>query len=465
MRYADIAKRFWLPLVMFSLYMTAVLFRPLFPVDETRYMTVAWEMWLRHGWLDPLTVNFAPYHHKPPVLFWLINLSWAIFGISRWAGLIPVCLSALSCVYLTGRLGQRLLPSEHHRQHIWLLMVGSVPFLMYGTLMMFDITLCAFVLGALIHLYDFAQQRRWRSVIWMGLCVGMGVLTKGPVAYLYVMPVALLAPFWHQDFHRARQWYGGLGTALLVSVIPVLFWVVPILMASDADFAKWLIWNQTAGRVTGNFTAAHARPIWFYLPLVPIMFAPWIFMPAFWRHGTSLRHQIIVVRHTGLRFLMCWIVPVFVAFSLISGKQPHYLVPLLPGTMLVVGYCLRGINTATLAKISGGMVVMLIGGQIIAAQTIFNRYTLTPIAEIIQKDPMRPLAFVQNYHGELGFTGRHTQPIDEQRLEDIEQWFTKHPNGWAIIRFKDGEEKIAGLKKIHAYPYRGRGKNIGIFAK
>ena len=73
-------KALWLPLVALALFLTAAIFRPLFPIDETRYMSVAWEMISRNGWMQPLTMNFEPYHHKPPLLFWLIGGFWEILG-------------------------------------------------------------------------------------------------------------------------------------------------------------------------------------------------------------------------------------------------------------------------------------------------------------------------------------------------------------------------------------------------
>ncbi len=57
------------------LLMLALLSRHLLAVDETRYVSVAWEMWLRGDWLVP-HLNGEPYDHKPPLLFWLIHLSW-----------------------------------------------------------------------------------------------------------------------------------------------------------------------------------------------------------------------------------------------------------------------------------------------------------------------------------------------------------------------------------------------------
>lgn len=461
MNITRIAKASWLPALLLVLFLTAVFFRPLFPVDETRYMTVAWEMLLHHGWLDPLTLNFEPYHHKPPFIFWLINLSWAVFGVSRWAGLIPTVLASLACVYLTAQLGKTLFPERYNQQRLWLVMAGSLPFIFYSTLVMFDFTLCVFVLLSLLSLLLFRQTRQWRYAALLGLSLGLGVLTKGPVDYLYVLPVALLAPFWAKPFIRPKAWYAGILLALIVSAGPVLLWLIPVLKESDGDFMRWLVWNQTAGRITGNFTAAHARPFWFYLPILPLFLMPWVFFPTFWQRLSLLKDK--AKKHEGLRFILAFLVPVFVAFSIISGKQPHYLVPLLPGIVLLVEYCLKGVETRTLAKATIALATLFIGAQAMASFTVFKRYSLEPIADIIKTQPNRDLAFVQNYHGEVGFLARRNAPLTDVAPHDIQQWFITHPNGWAIIRYGNNDDKINGLKKVFSYPYRS--KNIGLFEK
>ena len=53
---------------------------------------------------------------------------------------------------------------------------------------------------------------------------------------------------------------------------------------------------------------------------------------------------------TLLRFLGCWLVPVFISFSLISGKQIHYLLPLIPGIALVFALALDQIRDRVTLK-------------------------------------------------------------------------------------------------------------------
>ncbi|VAW74626.1 Polymyxin resistance protein ArnT, undecaprenyl phosphate-alpha-L-Ara4N transferase; Melittin resistance protein PqaB, partial [hydrothermal vent metagenome] len=61
----------WLELLVAVAALAAIQLwlRPLLPVDETRYLSVAWEMWSRGDFLVPY-LNGEAYSHKPPLLFW-----------------------------------------------------------------------------------------------------------------------------------------------------------------------------------------------------------------------------------------------------------------------------------------------------------------------------------------------------------------------------------------------------------
>jgi len=67
---------------------TAFLCRPLMPIDETRYVSVAWDMWQSKSFLIP-HLSGVPYSHKPPLFFYLIHLGWFIFGVNEWSARPP----------------------------------------------------------------------------------------------------------------------------------------------------------------------------------------------------------------------------------------------------------------------------------------------------------------------------------------------------------------------------------------
>src|SRR5512147_910860 len=126
----------WMLLSVASIWL-----RPLWPVDETRYASVAWEMWLRGDLLVPY-VNGEPYSHKPPLLFWLIHLGWALFGVHDWWPRLVAPLCALAALPLLQMLARLLWPEDEDSAPFagWVLL-GTSLFAAFVTLLMFDLLL------------------------------------------------------------------------------------------------------------------------------------------------------------------------------------------------------------------------------------------------------------------------------------------------------------------------------------
>lgn len=457
-----VPREFGLPiLLLLVLYIATITFRPLLPVDETRYMSIAWEMYLRHDPLAPLTMNFQPYNQKPPLLFWNICLAWWIFGISRWAGAIPFLLVTLICVFLTKKLAEELFPgNEKMHRIVPMIMVGSIPVVIYGLLVMFDITLTVFVLISLISLLRFARSGKTRHVWWLSLAMALGVLTKGPVAWLFILYPMLFGPLWMSQKMNPVKWYLTCLAALILSVVPVLLWLVPVILDSTNEFTNTLIWEQSVGRITGGFRGSHSRPIWFYLPLLPGFLIPWLFFPSFWQQLKQFKTSY--VQKWSIRFLTLWIVPVFISFSLIHGKQPHYLVPLIPGMVLFVALLLKKLRKKIIFTTVGIVLVVFIG-QVIASKTVFKQLDLIPLVEFLQPYEKQDWVFVPDYQAQLTFLGRLHKSIETRQLDDIDEWMESHPNGLAIIRYKHPGE-VSRYEMLFDMKYRGR-RRLGVFRR
>src|SRR5688572_6539676 len=125
-------------LLLAAFVIVSAIFRPLLPIDETRYLAVAWEMFSKRDFLVP-TLNFEPYFQKPPLLFWLIEIAWALLGVSRTAALAVIFLISSLSIYLTQLLAETLFPDNPSiaRRVPWL-MLGNVVFIIYSSLILFD---------------------------------------------------------------------------------------------------------------------------------------------------------------------------------------------------------------------------------------------------------------------------------------------------------------------------------------
>ncbi|HYW52176.1 MAG TPA: glycosyltransferase family 39 protein, partial [Gemmatimonadaceae bacterium] len=304
-----------------------LLTRPLLAIDETRYAAVALEMMQRGDWLVP-HLNGATYSHKPPLLFWLVLAGWKLFGVSTaWARLVAP-LAGLVALLLVSSLARRLWPHDA-RTRGWapLITAGALVWASFGTLFMFDTLLACSALLALQGILLAVEHSRRRGIFMLAAGIALGILAKGPVIFLHVLPVALAAPWWAtpRADRRWRQWYLALLGGVLLGAAGALAWAIPAGIAGGPEYQRAIFLGQTAGRMTRSF--AHGRALWWYLPLLPAVLFPWFLWRESWRAMSALR---TAPRDAGVRFCVVWGGAGLLAFSLVSGKQLHYLLPLMP---------------------------------------------------------------------------------------------------------------------------------------
>ncbi len=316
----------------------AIATRPFLPVDETRYLAVAWEMWRDGNFLVPY-LNGEAYSQKPPLMFWLMDLGWWTFGVNElWPRLVAP-LFGLGALFLTRNLARRLWP-DHPAigNSAPLLLFGGLFWALFASLTMFDMILAFFALVGLVGVLRAWQGERW-GIVLMGLGIGFGVLTKGPAILLHILPAALLAPLWGGksggDGMSMKKWYLGVLKGVGLGAAIGLAWAVPAAISGGEAYAKAIFWGQSAGRMASSF--AHGRPWWWYLAVLPVLVLPWAVWPTLWR-GVWNAIRDGMLKDAGVGFCLAWFLPAFVLFSAFSGKQLHYLLPELPALALLMAF-------------------------------------------------------------------------------------------------------------------------------
>ncbi|MSP83806.1 MAG: glycosyltransferase family 39 protein [Alphaproteobacteria bacterium] len=495
--------------VLVVLACVGLITRPILPVSEARTLAIAWEMWRTGDWLVP-TLNGAPYPDKPPVVFWAMLAGWSVLDVSEtWARLVAP-LFGLGCLVATVRLARLLWPDRPMVAGMApVALVGFPLFALFATLALFDVPLAFWVVLGHLGVAFAWRGRIRRGWLLLGVGLGLGALTKGPVILLHLLPVPLLAPLWAVGV-RWRRWYAGLAAAGAIGAAIALAWALPAAVAGGPAYTHALLWGQTAGRLAQSF--AHAQPWWWYLPLVPLVLYPWAWWPPLWRAAAS---------DPGVRFAAVWLAVPFLGFCLISGKQPNYLIPLLPaaaligarwigagvpsrrwdpllplGPMLILSLGALVVATApeanlasvmaarhaaqwstlpvpvplALAFVLAGLLVVpwpgavsrvMVGvvSALVAAHVAFGvglaeRYDLRPLARFVAAAQAagRPVAHIAGYEGHLGFVGRLEAPITALRERDIEAWAMAHPDGVLITTVRERDRVPAGAALI--LPFR-----------
>ncbi len=489
--------------------------RPLLPVDETRYLSVAWEMWSRGDFLVPY-LNGEPYSHKPPLLFWMIHGLWALFGVSALSARLLMLVLSLLALWLSARLARRLWPARADGVAAlapWLLL-GGLFWHNFFTLVQFDMLLVLSALLAWLGLLD-AAQRPWRGWLQVGVALGLGVLAKGPVIFLPVLPVALLAPWWLAGQGTGwGRWYFGVAASVALAAAIALAWAIPAGLSGGEVYRQAIFWGQSAGRVVNSF--AHRSPWWTYLWLLPVMWLPWLLWPTLWKALRRLGRP--GQWDSGIRFCLAVLVPALLLFSLVSGKQGKYLLPLFPVLAALLARALDSWQraqpeprerlrfVAALLALAGVVLlvlpwwpdgppwlaqVQLMWGpalllwawvlarlalplaaalRVAALAMLFATavlylgvlslatapFDLLPASQRIAQlqAQQRPVAWLGKYHGQFHFLGRLTRRIEPLRdREALQQWLDAHPDGYLLVDAKDGAKGLP--EAVQRWPYRG----------
>jgi len=417
-------------IALVALVLFGLVVRPPVPLDETRYLAVAWEMHCADAWLVP-RLDGVPYHHKPPVLFWLTRIGWEVFGVNPWWPRLLPALAALGCLFGCRRLAQRIAVADGLPQttalatgdRAFVLLAACLAWSVYSGMFLFDLLVAAWVMLGLHSLLD-REHRPVRATLGLALAIGLGALTKGPVILLYLLPVAALLPL-------PRPMRSGLRLQLLItSTCGVLLgaglalaWALPAAAAGGDDYGNALLFGQTAGRLQQSFS--HARPIWWYLPIAFLLLLPWSCSLAWWRSWRGPGHNS--------RALLTASLLSFGVFSLISGKQPHYLVPLLPALFAATSNRLPRLGRW---RVASWMMPLTTAALLLTAWLVKGpAFDLRPAAaQVVSAQQLgSPTAFLGDSHGQMHFLGRLHELPQRVGPGSILAWAGKRPHGTVVL--------------------------------
>lgn len=485
-------KTLWVPFaIILWVGISAILFLPLLPIDETRSLSVAWEMWLHKSFIVPL-LNGAPYTHKPPLLFWLIHLSWWIFGVNEITPRFIPMLFSMGSVFLVYRISLLLWPdNEKTAKAAAILLSSTLIWMVWSFLILYEMLLSFWVLVCVFGILSVYKTGKTWNWLLVSLGIGGGILTKGPVVLVHVVPLLGLV-FWWGGFRKRPliTWYAKGVVFLLLGLLFSALWVVPAAIEGGEAYRHALLWRQTAERVVDSF--AHRQPAWWYFPILPILFLPWLFVKRAWqRLFTKERREEI-----GWKVCVSWFVSSLVIFSFISGKQVYYLIPSIPAVILLIarniikweemdrsltwaprgiggGLILLGVvvlflpmvslstNTGTLPwrvvipvacflfgvgiflffrtfdsaegflKVTAVCVAFTLSFALgFGGREILKRYDLKPLARQIKAkmDEGNCVAYIGAYHGEFQFLGRLESPLISLKGVSFIEYLKKHPD-------------------------------------
>lgn len=290
----------------------------LFDWDEINFAESAREMILTGDYLT-VQVNFEAFWEKPPLFAWLQVVSMKVFGINEFAARFPNAIGGIITLLVLFNIGKKHFSEKFGL--IWVLVYGaSILPHFYFKSGIIDPWFNFFIFLGVYYFYLFSSDRdlRLKWVFWSAFFVGLGILTKGPVAFL----LFFLSTFIFMIFNRSYKRFLNLKTivvyTLTVSFVGGFWFILQILNGNYDILVKFIEYQirlftiEDAGH--GGFLLYH---------FVVLFFG--VFPASVFTIKAFRRYRDDTIEHDQFKLWMVilfWVV--LILFTIVNTKIVHY---------------------------------------------------------------------------------------------------------------------------------------------
>jgi len=331
------------------LFLPGLFSLPPFDRDEARYVQASKQMVESGDYLD-IRFQEEARHKKPIGIYWLQAGALKLSGLEEaaplWVYRFVSLSGAILAVLGTGLLGARLFGAAAGLA-AGLGLAACILMGVEARLAKTDAMLLATIVAMQAGLAAVYLKQRvgalpasWTAALLFWLALGLGVLIKGPVAPAVAGLTILCLSLADKDWRWLLRLKPLAGLPLTAAI--VLPWFIAITLQSDGGFlqesfgkdifAKIFEGQESHGALPGYYLAVFWAVSW---PFGPAILLAFLFA---WRARSQ----------PAVRFLLAWILPVWLLFELIMTKLPHYLLPVFPALFILFGWSIARLKEEAL---------------------------------------------------------------------------------------------------------------------
>lgn len=302
-------------------------------------------------------LNGVKYLEKPPLKYWMIALSFKVFGVYDWAARIPLALSSVLLCWLVWRFGCWAFSPE---AGLWagVALSTCAGLFLFTRILIPDVILTATITLAMWALLRVLDEEEAHPDLWacvLAAAIGTGLLLKGLVAAVFPAGAGLAylaitrQLFDRQVWRRIRPFRG----ALIVLLIAAPWHILAIVrnppyfdftMKSEPGHYRGFFWFYFLNEHLFRFlNMRHPRdyntvPRLYFWGLHLLWLFPWsVFFPAaaklsYKPSGRAGRTRLLALCWTGFVLL----------FFTFSTTQEYYSMPVYPALALLAGSAIAG---------------------------------------------------------------------------------------------------------------------------
>ncbi len=288
---------------------------PLYDLDEGAFSEATREMLASGNFITPYR-DGEPRYDKPVLIYWLQALSVKLGGLDELSLRLPSALAASLWAWAIYRFARPRLDATGATVAV-LLMATSLQVGIIAKAATADAVLNLWLALSLLDICCFAEAPSPRVLRRVYLWMGLGFLTKGPVAVFFPFLISLL---YFMSLRRFREWLGAILDPLgwLLFLALVVPWHLAIYLDSGTGFFESFYLHHNLGRYEDAIHGHRGFPLYYAVavPLILLPFTGW-FLSLLPGLPQGLRDPFD-------RFLWLWFFAVVLFFSFSGTQLPHY---------------------------------------------------------------------------------------------------------------------------------------------
>ncbi|RZM29493.1 MAG: glycosyl transferase [Pedobacter sp.] len=449
--------------------------------DGALYASISKTMVWRNNFVD-LFVDGRDWLDKPHFPFWVVALSFKLFGITTWAYKLPGILFVLMGAGYTYQFALALY-NKHVALWSVVILLTAQHILISNTDVRAEPYLTGLIIGSVYYFYR-AQRQSWFMPLLLGsVFAACAVMTKGIFAVIPIAGAIIGQLLIHRD------WRGMFHIKWLIAVVLVGVFILPEIWCLYQQFdmhpekvvfgkthvsgIKFFFWDSQFGRFFNNGPIKKSNgDLSFFVHTTLWAFLPWslllyIAIVQFFRSKvkTIQQKEWYCISGAGLTFLV---------FSVSKFQLPHYITIIFPffailtaQFILTEGYRIKWVRGVQIFVMSAMVLILCVLEYFfrptgispfavccfIAAAMLFIFFSVKAVQQYRVFFQTFAVALLVNLYFNLAY---YPQLLRYQSDSTAAFWINKHnPSNLPLVQVKNGSSYgLDFYANQKVYPYR-----------
>jgi len=302
--------------------------------DETYYLSSGLNMVKSGDWITPVFEGQEVRFQKPIIFYWLVALSFKIFGVNIFSGRLPSVIFATSGILLIYYFSLILFGNSKGALFSSLALLSSPLYFLNARAARTDMVLTFFITLSMLFFAKgfFGGKNRRLYFILSFMAMGLATMTKGPPGFLipFISIVVLLLIFPKNRPALKDIFFPWPFIFFLLIVVP---WPLVMYLLHGSRFINSFFFSELINRVD-RYSIDLVSNIGYYLATMARHFFPWSIFLLIGIFSARKREN----NRNEITFLFLWLIVTFGMFTFfVSSGHSRYLLPLSPALALLTG--------------------------------------------------------------------------------------------------------------------------------